>query len=56
MFSETVKGENAAPDKENLPLGCPRCVRQEQPANRILLDFDAIFADEICRTNKVENV
>lgn len=56
VLSETVKGEDAAPDKENFPLGCPCCVRQEQPANRVLFDFDTVFADEICRTNKVENV
>lgn len=56
MFSESIKSEDAAPDKENFPLGCPCCVRQEQPANRVLFDFDAIFANEICRANKVENV
>jgi hypothetical protein len=56
VFSEAIESEDAAPDKENFPLGCPCCVRQEQPANRVLLDFNTVLADEICRANKVENV
>ena len=49
MLSEAIESEDAAPDKENLPLGCPCCVRQEQPTNRVLLDFDTILANEIRR-------
>ena len=49
VFSETVKSEDTESDEENLPLECPCCVRQEQPANRILLDFNTVLADEICR-------
>lgn len=56
VLSETIKREHAASDKENLPLGYPCCVRQEQPANRVLLDFNPVFADEIRRANKIENV
>lgn len=56
MLPEAIESKDTEPDKENLPLECPCCVRQEQPANRVLLDFDTIFADEICRANKVENV
>ena len=50
VFSEAVKSEDTEPDEENLPLECPCCVRQEQPANRVLFDFDTVLADEICRT------
>lgn len=49
VFSEAVKSEDTEPDEKNLPLECPCCVRQEQPANRILLDFNTILAGEICR-------
>lgn len=49
VLSEAIEGEDTAPDKENLPLGCPCCVRQEQPANRVLFDFNTVLADEICR-------
>lgn len=56
MLPEAIESKDAAPDKKNLPLCCPCCVRQEQPANRVLLDFNTVFTDEIRRTNKVENV
>lgn len=56
MLPEAIESKDATPDKKNLPLGCPCCVRQEQPANRVLLDFNTVFTDEIRRTNKVENV
>lgn len=56
VFSEAVKSEDTDPDEENLPLECPCCVRQEQPTNRVLLDFDTILADKISCANKIENV
>lgn len=56
MPSETVKREHAEPDEEDFPLECPCCVRQEQPAYQVLLDFDTVLANEIRRANKIENV
>lgn len=56
MLPEAIESKDTEPDKENLPLGCPCCVRQEQPANRVLFNFNTVLADEICRANKVENV